>query len=51
MLKLAVLAVSSMLLASVAQAEVKEDCSAKMNGEIRCECGFHGHLATHSISI
>lgn len=37
MLKLAVLAVSSMLLASVAQAEVKEDCSAKMNGEIRCE--------------
>ncbi|WP_207882649.1 hypothetical protein [Pseudomonas sp. 30_B] len=37
MYKIAALAVSSMLLASVAQAEVKEDCSAKMNGEIRCE--------------
>ncbi|MNF76454.1 hypothetical protein D3C84_585690 [compost metagenome] len=31
------LAVSSMLLASVVNAEVKEDCSAKLNGEIKCE--------------
>lgn len=37
MLKIAALAASSMLLASVALAEVKEDCSAKLNGAIRCE--------------
>ena len=35
--KIAALAVSSMLLASVALAEVKEDCSAKLNGAVRCE--------------
>ncbi len=35
--KIAALAVSSMLLASFAQADVKEDCSAKMNGAIKCE--------------
>ncbi|MCY1305406.1 hypothetical protein D9M70_552130 [compost metagenome] len=35
--KIVALAVSSMLLASLAQAEVKEDCSAKLNGSITCE--------------
>ncbi|ADR58275.1 Hypothetical protein PPUBIRD1_0583 [Pseudomonas putida BIRD-1] len=35
--KIAALAVSSMLLASVALAEVKEDCSAQLNGAVRCE--------------
>ena len=37
MLRIAAVAVSSMLLTSLAQAEVKEDCSAKLNGAIRCE--------------
>lgn len=37
MYKITALVVSSMLLASVANAEVKEDCSAKLNGEISCE--------------
>lgn len=42
MFKIVALAVSSMMLSSVAVAEVKDDCSAKMNGEIKCEFSNNG---------
>lgn len=37
MFKVLALAASTMMLSSVAFAEVKADCSAKMNGEAHCE--------------
>lgn len=37
MFKVLALAASTMMLSSVALAEVKADCSAKMNGEAHCE--------------
>ncbi|MCF7545493.1 hypothetical protein [Pseudomonas petrae] len=37
MLKVVALAASTMMLSSVAFAEVKADCSTKMNGEAHCE--------------
>lgn len=37
MFKIIAFTISSMMLSSVAIAEVKGNCSAKMNGEIKCE--------------
>ena len=37
MFKVVALAASTMMLSSVASAEVKANCSTKMNGEARCE--------------